>query len=94
MIIIAIQINNWMYERKLKKHNIKALIVIRRQLEWKKQWTSKHYKDYNLQSMNLDIITRHLECTSERCFQSKKDKEKFKENCYNYNQQSHIVKNC
>ena len=37
-----------MYKRKLKKHNIKALIVIKRQLEWKKQQTLEYYKDYNL----------------------------------------------
>ena len=33
MIITAIQINNWMYERKLKKCNNKASIIIR---EWLK----------------------------------------------------------
>ena len=37
-----------MYKRKLEKCNDKVLIVIRRQLEWKKQWTLEHYKDYNL----------------------------------------------
>ena len=37
MITTVIQINNWMYERKLEKYNIKALIVIERQSEWKKQ---------------------------------------------------------
>ena len=39
-------------------------------------------------------MTRHLKYTSKECFQSKKDKEKFQENCYNCNQQSHIAKNC
>ena len=57
-----------MYKRKLKKHNIKTLIVIRRQLEWKKQQISKYYKDYNLQLINLDMITRHLEYTSKKHF--------------------------
>ena len=83
-----------MYERKLKKHNIKALIVIKRQSEQKKQQISEHYKDYNLQLINLNIITRHLKYTSKKHFQSKRDKDKFQENCYNYNQQSYIVKNC
>ena len=37
-----------MYKRKLKTCNVKALIVIERWSEWKKQWTSEHYKDYDL----------------------------------------------
>ena len=56
MIITTIQINNWMYKRKLKKCNNKASIVIERCLEQKKQCISEHYKDYNLQSINLDAI--------------------------------------
>ena len=44
-----------MYERKLKKYNNKALIIIREHSEQKKQHISKHYKDYNLQLMNLDM---------------------------------------
>ena len=44
-----------MYERKLKKHNNKASIVIEECLEQKKQHISEHYKDYDLQSMNLDM---------------------------------------
>ena len=48
-----------MYKRKLKKCNNKALIVIREQSEQKKQHTSEHYKDYDLQSMNLNITQRH-----------------------------------
>ena len=44
--------------------------------------------------MNLDMTTRHLKYTSKRCFQDQKDKERFQENCYNYNQQRHIAKNC
>ena len=54
-----------MYKRKLKKHNNKASIIIREYSEQKKQCTSKHYKDYDLQSMNLDI--------TQQC--SKQDKE-------------------
>ena len=60
MIIIVIQINNWMYERKLKKHNNKASIVITEHSEQKEQHISEHYKNYNLQSMNLDMTQRHL----------------------------------
>ena len=37
-----------MYKRKLKKHNVKALIAIEKQLEQKKQWILEYYKDYNL----------------------------------------------
>ena len=44
--------------------------------------------------MNLNIITRYLKYTSKRQFQSRKDKEKFQENCYNYNQQRHIARDC
>ena len=63
-------------------------------MKQKEQQTSEHYKDYDLQSMNLNTITRQSECTSKKQFQSKKDKEKFQENCYNCNQQRHIAKNC
>ena len=49
-----------MYKRKLKKCNNKALIIIEECSEQKKQHTSEHYKDYNLQSMNLDATQRHL----------------------------------
>ena len=48
-----------MYKRKLEKCNNKASIIIEEQLEQKKQHTSRHYKDYNLQSMNLDITQRY-----------------------------------
>ena len=44
-----------MYERKLKKHNNKASIVIEEHSEQKEQHISEYYKDYSLQSMNLDI---------------------------------------
>ena len=54
-----------MYERKLEKHNNKASIIIREHLEQKEQHISKHYKDYDLQPMDLDVI--------QQC--SKQDKE-------------------
>ena len=54
-----------MYKRKLKKHNNKASIVIREHSEQKKQCISEHYKDYDLQLMNLNMTQQH----------SKQDKE-------------------
>ena len=47
-----------MYERKLKKHNNKASIVIEEWLKQKKQHILRHYKDYDLQSINLDMTQR------------------------------------
>ena len=55
-----------MYEQKLKKYDDKVLIVIRKQIEQKEQWTSEYYKSYKLQLINLDIITRHLKYTSKK----------------------------
>ena len=49
-----------MYERKLKKYNNKVSIVIEECSEQKEQCISEHYKDYDLQSMNLDVTQRHL----------------------------------
>ena len=69
MITTVIQINNRIYKWKLKKHNNKVLIVIERWIEQKEQRTLEYYKDYRLQSMNLDITTRHLKCTSKEWFQ-------------------------
>ena len=69
-------------------------MIIERWMKQKEQRTSEHYKDYKLQLINLDMITRHLKCTSKRYFQDWKDKERFQENCYNYNQQEYIAKNC
>ena len=43
----------------MKKHNHKASIIIEEELEQKKQHTSEHYKDYDLQSMNLDVTQRY-----------------------------------
>ena len=56
---MTIQINNQMYKRKLKKHNNKASIIVREQSEQKEQCISEHYKNYDLQSMNLDMTQRH-----------------------------------
>ena len=69
MIITVIQINNRIYEQKLKKHDNKVLIVIRKQIEQKEQQISEHYKSYKLQLINLDMMTRHLKYTSKRQFQ-------------------------
>ena len=55
MIIMTIWIDNWMYKRKLKKHNNKASIIIEEWSEQKKQCISEHYKDYDLQSINLNV---------------------------------------
>ena len=44
-----------MYERKLKKCNNKTSIVIAECSEQKEQYILEHYKDYDLQLMNLDI---------------------------------------
>ena len=38
-------------------------------MKQKEQRTSEHYKDYKLQSIDLDTITRCLEHTSRECFQ-------------------------
>ena len=58
MIITAIWINNWIYERKLEKCSNKASIVIEEWSDKKKQHISEHYKDYDLQSINLDVTQR------------------------------------
>ena len=44
-----------MYKRKLEKYNNKTSIVIREHSEQKEQCISEYYKDYNLQSMNLNM---------------------------------------
>ena len=54
-----------MYERKLKKCNNKASIIVREWLEQKKQCISEHYKDYDLQLMNLDMTQQHLKWDKE-----------------------------
>ena len=96
MIITAIQINNQMYKRKLKKHNNKAPIIIREQSEQKKQCTSEHYKDYDLQPMNLDTIQRHpKQRKGSEHFQKKGNSSSIKkEKCYNYNIEEHYTNEC
>ena len=96
MIITAIQINNQMYKRKLKKHNNKASIIIREQLKQKKQHISEHYKDYNLQSMNLDTTQRHSRREKElEHFQKKRSSNSIKKKkCYNCNIEEHYTNEC
>ena len=85
-----------MYERKLKKHNNKASIVIREQSEQKKQHTLEHYKDYNLQSMNLDMTQKHSKQDKElRHFQKKENDSSIKKRkCYNCNVEEHYINKC
>ena len=85
-----------MYERKLKKHNNKVSIVIRECLEQKKQHISEHYKDYDLQSMNLDITQRHLKWDKElEHFQKKRNSSSIKKRrYYNYDVEEHYTNEC
>ena len=82
-----------MYERKLKKHNNKVSIVIEEYLEQKKQHTSEYYKDYDLQSINLDVTQRHLKWDKEsECFQKKENDSSIKKRrCYNCDVKEHYV---
>ena len=96
MITTAIWIDNQMYERKLKKCNNKASIVIREWLKQKEQRTSEHYKGYDLQSMDLDMTQR---CPRHRkgseCFQKKGNSSSIrKEKCYNYDVEGHYANEC
>ena len=85
-----------MYERKLKKCNNKASIVIEEQSEQKKQHTLRHYKDYDLQSMNLDVTQRHSRQEKElRYFQKKENDSSIKKGkCYNCNVEEHYANEC
>ena len=85
-----------MYERKLKKHNNKALIVIKECLEQKKQHISKYYKDYNLQSMNLNITQRYSKQDKEsEHFQKKENNSSIKKRkCYNCDIKEHYINEC
>ena len=96
MIIMTIQINNQIYKRKLKKHNNKASIIIREWLKQKKQHTLRHYKDYDLQSMNLDTIQRHSKQKKEsEHFQKKENSSSIKkEKCYNCDIKEHYMNEC
>ena len=84
-----------MYERKLKKHN-KVLIVIEEWLKQKKQCTLRHYKDYDLQSINLDMTQRHSKREKElEHFQKKENSSSIKkEKCYNCDTEEHYAREC
>ena len=85
-----------MYERKLKKHNNKAPIVIRECSEQKKQHISEHYKDYDLQLMILDMTQRHSMWGKESgCFQKKGNDSSIKKGkCYNCDIEEHYTNKC
>ena len=85
-----------MYERKLEKCNNKALIVIEECSEQKEQRTSEHYKDYDLQSMDLDVTQWHLKQDKEsECFQKKENDSSIrKRKCYNCDIKNHYVNEC
>ena len=60
-----------MYERHLKKWSTNVLIVIKRDNNNKcdELWTQEHYKDYDLQLMNLNMTQVCLKCMKEsECF--------------------------
>ena len=85
-----------MYERKLKKCNNKASIVIEECSEQKKQHISEHYKDYDLQSMNLNMTQQHLKWDKEsEHFQKKENSNSIrKRKCYNCDIKSHYANEC
>ena len=85
-----------MYKRKLKKHNNKALIIVEEWLEQKKQHISEHYKDYDLQSINLNVIQRHSKWGKEsEHFQKKGNSNSIKkEKCYNCDIKEHYANKC
>ena len=85
-----------MYKRKIKKYNNKVSIIIREQSEQKKQHIFKHYKDYNLQSMNLDMIQRYLrrEKESEHFQKKRNDSSIKKKKCYNCDSEEHYTNKC
>ena len=85
-----------MYERKLKKCNNKAPIVIRGWSEQKKQCTPEHYKGYGLQSMNLDMIQRHSsQKKGSEHFQKKENSSSIKKGkCYNCDIKEHYANEC
>ena len=85
-----------MYERKLKKCNHKVSIIIEERSEQKEQHIFRHYKDYDLQSMNLDIIQRHSKQVKEsEHFQKKENSNSIKkEKCYNCDIEEHYMNEC
>ena len=85
-----------MYERKLKKCNNKALIIIEEHSEQKEQHISEYYKDYDLQSMNLDVTQQHSKWDKgSECFQQKKNSSSIrKRKYYNYDIKSYYTNKC
>ena len=68
MISVIIIINNRNYEWHLKKQNWNASVVVRWSSKALQTHTLRHYKEYDLQLMNLDTTVEHLECTNKDCF--------------------------
>ena len=70
IISTAIYINNWIYKQWLEKQSINALIVIsKRNYKQEESWTQEHYKDYNLQIINLNMTQEYLKHIKElECF--------------------------
>ena len=85
-----------MYKRKLKKHNNKASIVIEEHSKQKKQHISEHYKNYDLQSINLDTTQRCSKWDKEsECFQKKENDSSIKKKkCYNCDVEEHYTNEC
>ena len=85
-----------MYKQKLEKHNNRAPIIIREQSEQKEQRISRHYKGYDLQSMDLDTTQRHSRHKKESGhFQKKENSSSIKkEKCYNCNIKEHYTNEC
>ena len=50
-----------MYEWYLKKWSINVSVVIKRNNRWEEPQIQEHYKDYDLQLINLDITQRYSE---------------------------------
>ena len=69
MISTVIHINNRMYEQYLEKWSTNAPVVVRKNNKWEESWIQEHYKDYDLQSMNLNMTQRCSKQEKElRCF--------------------------
>ena len=85
-----------MYKRKLEKCNNKASIMIREHSEQKEQHISEYYKDYDLQSINLDITQWHSKQDKEsEHFQKKENSSSIrKRKCYNCDIKSHYTNKC
>ena len=85
-----------MYKRKLKKCNNKTSIVITECLEQKEQYILEHYKDYDLQLMNLNVTQRHSKQDKRsECFQKKENSNSIKKRkCYNCDVKEHYINEC